>query len=69
MTCPHAIEWPAARHSRTFGDTRFERVPTSMRYLAQAVVSHPPAVAAPTMLQLSDRTSVMDQFSLVDGTF
>ena len=26
------------------------------RYLAQAVVSHPPAVAASTTLQLSDRT-------------
>ena len=59
------------------GDMRFDRVPSSMhtseivqcRYLAQAVVSHPPAVAASTTFQLSDRTSVMDQFSLVDGTF
>jgi len=39
------------------------------RHLAQAAVSHLPAVAASTTLQLSDRTSVTDQFSLVDAAF
>ena len=65
------------RQERGIGETRFDKVPSSMhrgeivqcRYLAQAVISHPLAVAASMTLQLSDRTSVVNQFSLVDGPF